>query len=144
MPDYNAPPAIPWAYDNRNFKNQEHPHHYYIRGGHTEDEDGASCVGVGVIFGNPTSGDIPRRTAALIVRAVNTHERLERALQATLKAWLYEANLGDGIMEEHAAVLAETRAVLEEVLSLRVHEKLGRPGAVEKLIDALQSDDIVS
>lgn len=48
-------------------------------------------------------------------RALANAKRLFESLEAVVKAWLHEAGQGDGIMEEHAPILAKARAVIAEV-----------------------------
>jgi hypothetical protein len=43
-----------------------------------------------------------------------SHEALRAVLADTVRAWLYEANQGDGIMEQHGPVLDAARAALGE------------------------------
>src|SRR6185437_11864739 len=71
----------PWECSRLDFCNREHPHDYFVTGDpsvdaeddpETDDPDeGSSCVGVAVVKGNATAGDIPRMNAERIVACVN-------------------------------------------------------------------------
>jgi len=45
-------------------------------------------------------------------RLIATAPELLEALEEVVKAWLHEAGQGDGIMEEHAPILAKARAAI--------------------------------
>ncbi len=76
--------ARPWAWSNRNWRNEEDQHKRYIVGDIYCDGD-ESCdvsTAVAVVLGNPTSGKIADANADLIVRAVNAHADLLAACKA--------------------------------------------------------------
>lgn len=47
-------------------------------------------------------------------RVMTASPKLLESLEDVIRAWLHEANQGDGIMEEHAPILAKARAVIAE------------------------------
>jgi hypothetical protein len=62
----------PWRCSNRNWRDEEHPFHWFVTGGHAEEDGGGEySVAVAVVVGNETAGDIPRDTARRICAAVN-------------------------------------------------------------------------
>lgn len=62
----------PWAYCKRNWRNEPEPHDYYVNGDPYTDEDGTRVsVGVCIIKGNATAGEIPKDNAHLIALARN-------------------------------------------------------------------------
>lgn len=91
----SEPTRLPWRAKKRKWCGETSEHDWYISGDVCEeqeyDEDGelievsVSSVGVAVVKGNATAGDIPRLNAELIVRAVNSHADLLEACEFTLK-----------------------------------------------------------
>jgi hypothetical protein len=70
----------PWRCSNRNWRDEEHPFHWFVTGGHAEEDGGGEySVAVAIVVGNETAGDIPRDTARRIVAAVNACEGIPAA-----------------------------------------------------------------
>ena len=57
----------PWQYSTRDWRGEEHPHHFFVRG----DPGEGTTTAVAIVVGTATSGDIPRATARRICAAVN-------------------------------------------------------------------------
>lgn len=82
----------PWAFSNRDWRGEEHPHHYYVTGCHGS----GVCTAVALVVGNETSGDVPRDTARRLCAAVNACQgiptaALESGVVADLLARLADA-----------------------------------------------------
>ncbi len=93
----------PYQCSSRDWRNNQHPHHWYITGDHREHEldgdefvdgDGersgysGTCVSVAIVVGNETAGDATRLTAEFLCLAANCHGDLLAACQAVM------ANIG--------------------------------------------------
>ncbi len=78
----------PWQAKPRDFRNEQHPHHWYVSGDihesqdSGEDEPGLCGIGIAILPGNPTCGDIVKNQANGIAALRNALPSIIAAIEA--------------------------------------------------------------